>query len=259
MIRLTVLGGAAACPNPGQGCSAYLIESDQTALLLDCGPDTLAALQLQRPLDALTAIVISHLHADHILDLIPLRYGLKYMPGLTRRHLPLWLPPGGKAFLHGLSTALAAATEDAEDFFSAVFSLREYNPTQILQCGDLTLTFAPTQHWVPCWAIRITDGQWHIGYTADTGPLPSLVDFFAGVHALICEGTLREQPPDASLQGHLTAHQAGHFARAIGTPTLILTHYWTNLGTERLARDAAAAFGRPVILAQPGLQLTFSA
>lgn len=254
MIRITVLGGAAACPNPGQGCSAYLLETDGQRLLLDCGPDTLATLQEHIAIDELSGIIISHLHADHALDLVPLRYGLKYMPGLARRSVPLWLPPDGRAFLAGLATVLAHG-EVAEDFFEEVFHITEYAPDQPLQLGELTIRFRPTRHYIPCWACRIETAGRAIVYLADTGPFPELIPFTEKADLVICEGTYRDVPAGLpiELRGHLTAREAGTLAAAAGAGRLLLTHFWATLGVEALRQEAEDAFGRPVDVAAPGL------
>src|SRR5579875_1707271 len=103
-MKVTVLGGAAACPNPGQGCSSYLIEHGSSSLLLDCGPDTLSTLRQATDYRSIDAIIISHTHADHTLDLIPYRYGLRYEPAGERHRIPLWLPPDGSQFLEWLAS-----------------------------------------------------------------------------------------------------------------------------------------------------------
>jgi ribonuclease BN (tRNA processing enzyme) len=255
MIRITVLGGAAACPNPGQGCSAYLLETDGQRLLLDCGPDTLATLQEHTGIDELSSIMISHLHADHTLDLVPLRYGLKYMPGLARRSVPLWLPPGGRAFLNRLASALASGGELAEGFFEEVFQIAEYVPDQPLQLGELTIRFHPTRHYIPCWACRIETAGRAIVYLADTGPFPELISFAEKADLVICEGTHRDEPAGIPIEhrGHLTAREAGALAAATGAGRLLLTHLWATLGVEALRRDAEDTFGQPVDVAAPGL------
>mgnify|MGYP001117279347 CR=1 FL=1 len=255
-MRLTVLGGSAACPNPGQGCSAYLLEAEGQYLLLDCGPDTLATLQEHIALDQLDGVLISHLHADHLLDLVPLRYGLKYMPGLARNRIPLWMPPGGRAFLHQLASVLAMGDERSEVFFEDVFMVAEYDPSRLLQLGPFQIRFRPTRHYVPCWACRIeVDGR-TIVYLADTGPDDDLADLARSATVLICEATLSGDPDpvegQGGVRGHLSAREAGALAAAAGAERLVLTHYWASLGVDALRREAEDAFGQTVQLAQPG-------
>ncbi len=82
-------------PRPGSACSSYLVQTENAAVLLDLGSGALGKLQLAIDYARLDAIVISHMHADHFLDLVPLRYGLKYGEPPRAERIPLWLPPGG--------------------------------------------------------------------------------------------------------------------------------------------------------------------
>jgi ribonuclease BN (tRNA processing enzyme) len=81
--------------------------------LIDCGPDTISELQKHVALDDIDLILISHVHSDHTIDLVPYRYGLKYMPGLKPSRIPLWMPPNETSFLQRLAHAFAVGTEGA--------------------------------------------------------------------------------------------------------------------------------------------------
>jgi len=249
-MDLTVLGGAAACPNPAQGCAGYLVTHEGMRVVLDCGPGTLPVLRDLADVRTLDAIIISHLHADHTLDLVPLRYGLKYGPGSNDRRLPVYLPPGGLAFLDRIAAALATDGEPSGDFFESVYALAEYDAASELTIGSLTIRFHPTRHSIPCWAMRIEDGQHVLAYLADTAHSPDLAHFAHGADLLVCEATL-DDPEIGGTVGHLTARQAGEMAAAAEARTLLLTHYWAELGRERLRAEAMEAFGGPVEVATP--------
>jgi ribonuclease BN (tRNA processing enzyme) len=252
-VKLTVLGGSAAGPNTGAGCSGYLVDSGRTRLVLDLGPGTLPELRRHTDFRTLDGIVISHMHLDHILDVAALRFALAYNPVKPHGLLPLWLPPGGCAQLGRLGPALVDDGEGSE-FFSSVFDLREYEPDSVLPIGDVLITFAPTVHYVPCWAMRLHSmGYSDLGYTADTGPAAPLASFFAGVIVLISEATLTvpdEDPPHR--RGHLTAREAALLADEADAKTLVISHIWEELGFERLRADAAAVFHGHVLVAHPG-------
>ncbi len=108
-MRLTVLGGASAGPGPRQGCSGYLVEAGGTRLVLDLGPGTLPELRQHTEMAALDAVVISHMHVDHMLDLLALWWGWIHNPVPLPRLLPLWLPPGGVDALLATARTLAGA------------------------------------------------------------------------------------------------------------------------------------------------------
>jgi ribonuclease BN (tRNA processing enzyme) len=134
-MRLTTLGGSAAGPNPGQGCSGYLLESGSTRVVLDLGPGTLPELRRHVDFREIDGIILSHLHLDHWLDVLALRYALAYNPVAPRRPLSIWLPPGGLAFFDRLAVAFNSGYQ-ANAFFS-VFSLQEYDPDADLPIGSL--------------------------------------------------------------------------------------------------------------------------
>lgn len=253
-MKLTVLGGSAAGPNTGAGCSGYLVDSGRVRLVLDLGPGTLPELRRHADFRTLDAIVVSHMHLDHILDLAALRFALAYNPITPPSPLPLWLPPGGGAHLDRLASAFVDEEGEAAAFFSSVFAIREYDPERDLAIGNHSLRFTPTVHYVPCWAIRLdTDRSRSLGYTADTGPAAPLAPFFAGVDVLISEATLAAPdtaPPER--RGHLTATEAARLAAAANAKTLVLSHIWEELGFERLRADAAAAFAGRLVVAHPG-------
>jgi ribonuclease BN (tRNA processing enzyme) len=250
---LTVLGGSAAGPNTGAGCSGYLVESDGTRIVLDLGPGTLPELRRHADFRTVAGIVISHMHLDHVLDIAALRFALAYNPIKPPGRMPLWLPPGGFAQLGRIALAFADEGEDI-DYFSSVFDVSEYDPGDTLTIGDIGLTFAPTIHYVPCWAMRLRSvGSGDLGYTADTGPSAPLSPFFAGVAVLIAEATLNEPGEETDhLRGHLTAREAGRLATQVNAETLVLSHIWEELHFEGLRADAAAIFRRNLVVAHPG-------
>ena len=255
-MRLTVLGGSAASPNTGMGCAGFLVESGTTRLVLDLGPGTLPELRRHADFRTLDAVIVSHLHVDHVLDLLALRHALAYNPLPAPAPTPLWLPPAG-------SEVLAAATApfdacDSPGRFAATVTVAEYTPERPLPIGDLIVTFAPAVHYIPAWAIRVDGPHGNLGYTGDTGPAADLAPFFAGVDVLVAEATLPEPGPQPmSERGSLTATEAGQLATAAGVKTLVLTHMWEELGFSAYREQAASAFSGLIELARPGLAVNW--
>ena len=93
-FTVTVLGSATPYPRPGNPCSGYLIRHGATRIWLDAGPGTLAALQEHTTPDELDAVWVSHLHADHVADLLPAVYALLFADLPPRKPIPLHGPPG---------------------------------------------------------------------------------------------------------------------------------------------------------------------
>ncbi len=111
-MKLHVLGRYAGFPAAGGGASSgYLIETDETKIMIDCGSGALSNAMKICAIDEIDAIVLSHVHADHILDLVPLGYLLleRCMTVSTERKLrriPVYVPDGSQAVLEGISEVL---------------------------------------------------------------------------------------------------------------------------------------------------------
>jgi ribonuclease BN (tRNA processing enzyme) len=254
---LTVLGGSAASPNTGMGCAGFLVETERVKIVLDLGPGTLPELRRHADFRTLDAVVISHMHVDHVLDLLALRHALAYNPVAAPTPIPVWLPPGGVDILTRAAAPFDACDEPGR--FAATVRVAEYDPAQALSIGDAVATFAPAVHYLPAWAIRVhAPGAADLGYTGDTGPAANLAGFFAGVEVLIAEATLLD-PGDgpAAERGSLTAAEAGALAEAAGAKMLVLTHMWEERGVEACREQAAQAFAGRIELASPGLALSW--
>lgn len=249
-LRLTVLGCSTAAPHPATPTAGFLVEWGSTAVLLDCGLGVIR--NLQRVLDphALSAIVIGHMHADHYLDIVGLRY---LYPWGERAPDPLsiYLPPGGRPRLDALATAVS----ERAGFFDAAYDAVEYDPAQELVVGDLRLRFVQGRHYVPAWGVVIDapDGT-RLAYTGDTGPSGSVEDGVRGADLLLVESALGLAAHDDPERGHLTPQEAIELARRAEARSAILVHYGPARKPEMDAMCAAA--GPWVRTAVDGLTVT---
>ncbi len=249
-MNLTILGASSVAPNPGGACTGLLIEDGGISLLLDCGVGVVSNLQRYMSFHALDAVVISHMHSDHCLDLVTLRYCLKYAPWAgARRPLPLYLPPGGRAMIEEI---IGPMREPNVEFFDGVFDICEYDPTQPLLVGPLHLTFTPTVHYIPCWAVRIESGGRILAFSADTGPTADLAPISHGAHLFLCESAVYDRATEPEQWGHLTPEEAGAYGKEAHAHRLVLTHTWHGYDRIDMVKRAAAAFGGPTSLSQEG-------
>ena len=252
-IRLTVLGKSPSWQDRDGACSGYLVQSGALALLLDCGNGVFAKLRRYDSYARVDAVVISHVHADHILDLVPFAYALTYGASTGRPQPQLRVPPGARAQLRQLCGAWGSETliEDA-------FELREYDPSRELDLPGLRVRFQPVPHYVASHAVEIRDGGARLVFSGDCGPNNELAGFAHDADLLLIESALLDEEPIAPdvQPGHLSAAQAGAIGRSAAVRRLVLTHFSDELDGDRLRERAQAAFGGPVELAQEGASFT---
>ena len=252
-LRLRVVGSSPSVQRPGRACSCYLLRSRDAAVLLDLGSGALGNLHTAIDYPQLDAVVVSHMHADHFLDIIPLRYGLKYGPLLRDGRMPLWLPPGGSGMLRTIASAFAP--EGPSDFLDEVFVVNEYDPAIPLEINDLRLTFRKTRHYIDTYAIRAERGSASIVYSADTAPCDAIVEHARDCSLFLCESTLGLGSEDGE-RGHLTAEEAGQLASSAGVHRLILTHYSSTYAPDELVEAAQSSFKGRVSIADDGVELS---
>ena len=249
-LRLTVLGCSTAAPHPATPTAGYLVEWGSTAVLLDCGQGVIRNLQKVLDPHDLSGIVIGHMHADHYLDIVGLRY-LYPWGEPAPVPLPIHLPPGGRARLDALSTAVS----ERDGFFDAAFAAREYDPDEVLEIGELRLRFVKGRHYVPAWGVVIDapDGS-RLAYTGDTGPSASVEEAVRDADLLLVESALGLAAHDDPERGHLTPEEAIELARRANARNAILVHYGPARRAE-MDRMCAEA-GQWVQTAVDGLTVT---
>ena len=259
-MRITVLGKSPAWQDAGGACSGYLVEDGETTLLLDCGNGVFGKLREHCDYTDVDAVLLSHLHADHFIDLVPYSYALL----LTPRQQPvpvaghpgtddparprLIAPPGARQ----LFRAVVGAWGD-EELIEQAFRLEEYDRDSRVEIGSLTATFAEVPHFILTHAVNFSSslGPGRFTFGADCRPCEELVDAARDTDLLFVEATL-PRPERTGIRGHLTAGEAGEHARRAGAKRVVLTHISDELDAEWAREQGSEAFGAPVELARAG-------
>ena len=215
--------------------------------MLDCGSGAVAALLATDPA-AVDAIVLSHVHFDHVADLIPFGYALKLGAIASWPTPALYVPPGASERLGALCKAGGARS----DHLARRFDLHEYDPRAELAIGGARIAFCELPHPGTCRALRVESGGGVLVYSGDTGVTDRLAPFAAGADLLVCEATMGAEPGDAI---HLGGGDAGRIATAAGVGRLLVCHV---ADTHRAAAVGAARarFAGPVEAARGGLRAT---
>lgn len=249
-MKLTVLGCSGSVPGPDSPASGYLIEAEGYRLLLDLGHGAFGALQRYvKPADV-DAIVISHLHADHCIDLtayvVALRYGGDgYRLRGADKRIPLVGVPGTRDRLEAAYDPLARKL--------GLHELFSFATPMVSDLGPFSMSYAQMNHPTPTNAVRIAWRDRALVYSADTGESAELIALAQGADALLCEASVR---PDEELipDLHLTGRMAGEHAEKAGVKKLIVTHVPPWNSRQVAADDAADAFHGPIEVAYPGAE-----
>jgi len=220
-MRLTVLGTGTARPVAETGASGILVQTDSTAVLFDIGSGIASRLEASIGAANLDGLVVGHMHADHWIDIAPLRYWFPWGE-MAPRPLPVHLPPGGKEKLDHLAIVIS----ERPRFFEAAFDVSEYATDVAFRIGDLTIRPHSVGHYVPAWTMEIeTRSGERIIYAGDMGPSEAVVELARGAQLLILEATLESNKFDDLRRGHLTAEEAADHVIRSGVPQGILVHY----------------------------------
>lgn len=242
-MRLTVVGCSGSLPGPGGPASSYLLEHDDVRILLDLGNGALGSLQRFADPSAIDAVVVSHLHADHCLDMCAYVVHRRYAPGGPRPPVPVYGPAD-------IAQRLTTAYGPPQGGLADVFTFRDLG-VERLEIGPFTLTTARTNHPVETYAVRAEADGRALTYSADTGECPALADLARGSDLLLCEATLAEgddAPPDL----HLTGREAAEHAARADVARLVLTHIPPWNDPMHTLAEAAGPFEGAIELAVPG-------
>jgi ribonuclease BN (tRNA processing enzyme) len=245
-VRLTVVGCSGSLPGPDSAASCYLVEHEGFHMLIDLGSGALGPLQTHLSLAELDAVVLSHLHGDHCLDVCPLYVARRYA-GLRREsRIPVFGPHGAAARIGAAYDAFGDPSHDLsrEFAFGDIATLDELGPFQV--------RVARMAHPVPTFGIRLDAAGRSLVYSGDTGPTAALVELARGADVLLAEASDAELP-DRPSGLHMCGREAGEAAQAAGVAALVLTHIppWNDPATTRA--EAAAAYSGDVTLATPGM------
>ncbi len=245
-MRVTVVGCAGSFPGPDSAASCYLLEAEGFRLVMDFGNGALGALQRHTELFGVDAICLSHLHADHCVDMGAYWVAREYAPDGAWPPIPVYGPPG---------TAERVAGFGGEDVakIQARFDFRDLAPGTV-EIGPFQVTADHVNHPVETFGFRVEQAGWSVAYSGDTGECDALVGLARDADLLLCEASFLDGP-DLPPDLHLTARQAAAHASRAGVGQLMLTHLVPWNDRQRTLAEATGTYHGPLSLAAPGLVL----
>jgi ribonuclease BN (tRNA processing enzyme) len=248
-VKLTIVGCSGSYPGPDSAASCYLVEADGYHLVLDMGNGGLGQLQRYTTLDAPGAVMLSHLHADHVIDLTSYYVVRRYHPKGPMGTLPVYGP-------HGSAHRMARAYDlPYNPGMTHEFDFVTY-PEEAFEVGPFTVRVAPVIHPVEAYAMRLEHNGKVLVYSGDTSPTPDLTALAKGADVFLCEAAFEEGKPNP--EGlHLTGKEAGDVATQAGVGSLVVTHVPPWGDCDVALREARDAFTGPTELARPGMTVEF--
>jgi ribonuclease BN (tRNA processing enzyme) len=245
-MRVTVVGCAGSFPGPDSPASCYLLEAEGFRLVMDMGNGSLGVLQRYAELFGVDAICLSHLHADHCVDLGAYWVARQYTEAGPRPVIPVYGPRGTADRVAGFGGEGLASVQ-------ARFAFRELAPGSF-EIGPFRVTTDHMNHPVETFGFRIEQAGWRLAYSADTGRSDALVRLATGVDLLLCEASFLDGPGNRP-NLHLSAREAAEHAARAGVGQLVLTHLVPWHDRERSLAEASGAYDGPLSLATSGLVL----
>lgn len=246
-MRLTVVGCSGSYPGPDSAASCYLLEAadaDRTwRVLLELGNGALGHLHHYVDPLSVDAVLFSHLHADHCLDLCGFYVMRKYHPTGAQPRIPVWGP-------EGTADRMAAAYDlPLDPGMHGEFDFRVYDGS--FQVGPFAITPVPVDHPVAAFGLRVSAGGATLGYSGDTGPCEGLDQVAGDADLFLAEASFRamdDNPPHL----HLTGTDCGDTASRARARRLVLTHIPPWFDATIALAEATSAYDGPVELARPG-------
>lgn len=239
-MKLTVLGFWGGYPGSNEASSAYLLEKDDFALVIDFGSGALSKLQQYKKVDEMDAVLLSHYHADHVADIGVLQHAVLIQSMIQKKEcmLPIYGHMEDVASFHDLT----------DDNTKAV----AYHPNETIKIGPFHIRFLRTKHSVPCYGMRITDGTNTLVYTADTAYFDEWKTFAKDADVLLSECNFYAGM-DARAAGHLSSTEVAEIASGANVGEVILTHLPHFGDLAQLVAEVKEYYMGEVRLAHEGL------
>lgn len=243
-MKLTTVGFWGAYPRANEATSCYLVQDEDTRIVLDCGSGALSRLQNYVQLNELDAVFISHTHADHIADIYCLEYAMLVQRQLGNRKTPLDV----YIYTDELNTLTFSYPE--------ALNVQQIHVTDNIQVGSLSVTFSENVHDIPCCSMKITNrtGQTLV-YSGDTGYTDSLIQFAKGVNVLLIECSLYKKQ-QGLFTGHLASNEVGKIAQQANVEQVVLTHFPHYGHLDQLKEEVCQFFNKKVYDAKEGFSIT---
>lgn len=256
-MDVVLLGTGTPMPNPDRAGPASLVRVDGCNIVVDCGRGVIMRLAAAGVApQTISAVLITHLHSDHISDLndvITSHWIMSAAPAPLR----VFGPPGIKGVIDAALVMLSAdigyrIAHHADLSAPPKVSVTELQPGDVFTVGPCAISAHATDHTPasPSLGYRIAGGGAVAAMAGDTIPCPGLDELCRDADVYVqaaIRADLVRRVPSARLQDildyHSTVEQAAQTAARLGVKILMLTHYVP--APKRGQEDEWRALARP--------------
>jgi ribonuclease BN (tRNA processing enzyme) len=214
---------------------------------LDAGNGTFARLTEYISFRDVDAVVLTHGHADHSADMVPLLYALGFDSQTPPATMPVYAPGDVESSLKW------PLGDTSLEMFKRVFKFTSIVPR--FDVGAINFESFRTHHPAETYGLRLSEDGGVVVYTSDTAYFPELASSCREADVLIAEATYVEGV-NANPGVHMWAREAGRLAAEANAKRLVLTHIWTTIDPDQAVKEAAAEFSGPVEAAVEGTLYT---
>ncbi|ASA21572.1 MBL fold metallo-hydrolase [Paenibacillus donghaensis] len=238
-MNVTILGYWGGYPTAGGATAGYLVTTEEGQILLDCGSGVMSRFPYETSVEAISGVILSHLHHDHIADLGILQYAAA--GAIRNGRMP-----------HKLTVYTPAEPADKlKPLMDAHTDIHVIDPACKVWLAGALIEFMSVQHTIPCYAIKVTYRGKVLVYSGDTSYCEALIELAKDADIFLCEATICRGSLHTTGQGHMDASEAGKIAGMAGVKKLVLVHLPGDGNLEQMRREASQAFGGPVDLPEP--------
>lgn len=240
-MKVTVLGYYSPYPGPGQTGPGFLLEHHSKYYLIDAGSGVLSKLQQIIDLHQLEGVFISHLHHDHMSDLLVMQYAvqMQFLHDHRTKPLPVYFPKEPKEIADLIPYKHFIEPHYIDE--AAEFLIE-----------DMKITFQLTDHPVPCYAIKFETKNRLFVYGADSGTKTVWSPFADEADLLILESSYLERNKPAVSSGHLSTSDVVQISNMLNVKQLLVTHLYPSYDIKEV-KDELTGFGLKAQLYIPEL------
>jgi len=239
-----VIGSGTSVPNGGRGSPGYIVEVSGDSVAFDLGPGTVHRWpEVGVSCLDVAEVFVSHLHPDHVSDMLTLLFGLRNHHLERGKSLRITGPTGLKDFYRGLLGLYGEWVEDNR----YELELKEIEEEEINR-SSYTVISRKVKHTASSLGYRLESSNGRIvAYSGDTDYCEGIVELGRGTHVLVLECSV---PDEERIEGHLTPALAGEIAAECGAEKLVLTHFYPRFEGIDIVQRVKIIFDGEVILGE---------